>query len=45
MLPGKIFCILCNGVVSYKDGDKSRFVGHMNHEHEAISGINFILAG
>ena len=42
---GKIFCILCNGVVALWDGDKSRFIGHMNHEHEALLAINFILAG
>merc|ERR1712179_532676 len=44
-LPGKIFCILCNGVVSFKNGDRSRFIGHMNHEPEAFSGVSFILAG
>ena len=44
-LPGKIFCILCNGVVSFKNGDRSRFIGHMNHEHEAFLGVSFMLAG
>lgn len=44
-VPGKIFCILCNGVVSFKNGDRSRFIGHMNHEHEAYLGLSFILAG
>merc|ERR1719347_106545 len=43
-LPNKIFCILCNGVVSL-GGTKERFRGHMKYEHEAQTGIDFLLAG
>ena len=44
-IPQNIICILCKGVVPFKDGDKSRFADHMNNDHKANSGINFFLAG
>jgi len=43
--PGTVFCILCNGIVSYKKGDRKRFEDHMNIEHGAFYNLDFILAG
>jgi len=43
--PGTVFCILCNGLVSYKKGDSKRFEDHMNIEHGAFYNLDYILAG
>ena len=43
--PGTVFCILCNGIVSYKKGDTKRFEDHMNIEHGAFYNLEYILAG
>ena len=45
LLPEKKLRILCKGVVSFKDGDKSRFVDHINNDHDAYLGINFLFVG
>jgi len=45
MKPGTIFCALCQGIVSYKKGDSSRFNDHMNIEHGAYHNLRYILAG
>eukprot|EP00092_Neocalanus_flemingeri_P007466 GFUD01008063.1.p1 GENE.GFUD01008063.1~~GFUD01008063.1.p1 ORF type:complete len:523 (-),score=119.97 GFUD01008063.1:42-1610(-) len=43
-IPGTVCCILCRGMVIYKDGDKSRFKNHMNNEHGAFFDIDYLLA-
>ena len=40
-----MFCILCNGIVSYSRGDTKRFDDHMNIEHGAFYNLDYILAG
>eukprot|EP00092_Neocalanus_flemingeri_P006752 GFUD01007294.1.p1 GENE.GFUD01007294.1~~GFUD01007294.1.p1 ORF type:complete len:321 (-),score=92.00 GFUD01007294.1:37-999(-) len=40
-----IVCFLCKGVVSYKNKDSSKFQKHMNNEHMAYFGMEFLLAG
>ena len=44
MIPGTVCCLLCRGMVIYKDGDKSRFKNHMNNEHGAFFDIDYLLA-
>jgi len=44
LIPGTVCCILCRGMVIYKDGDKSRFKNHMNNEHGAFFDIDYLLA-
>merc|ERR1712096_370786 len=46
MLPvqGTVCCILCRGVLNYKDKDSSRFESHMQSEHGAYFDLEFILA-
>ena len=43
-IPGTVCCILCCGMVFYKDGDKSRFKNHMNNLHGAFFDIDYLLA-
>jgi len=38
-------CFLCKGFVSYKEGDTSKFNRHMNNEHMAYFGLEYLLAG
>ena len=38
-------CILCQGLVAYSKGGRSRFDDHMNVEHGVSANLNFILAG
>eukprot|EP00092_Neocalanus_flemingeri_P026714 GFUD01028964.1.p1 GENE.GFUD01028964.1~~GFUD01028964.1.p1 ORF type:complete len:488 (+),score=96.23 GFUD01028964.1:238-1701(+) len=45
MKPGTVFCVLCQGVVSYKKGEIRRFNEHMNIEHGAYHNLRYILAG
>jgi len=45
MRPGTVFCILCQGIVTYKDGDTKRFNDHMNIEHGAFHNLRYLLAG
>ena len=45
MRPGTISCVLCQGVVSYREGNAERFIDHMNIEHAAAYNLRFILAG
>ena len=44
MRPGTLTCILCRGVVQYKNSNKVRFVKHMENEHAAYFDLDFILA-
>lgn len=44
LIPGTVCCLLCRGMVIYKDGDKSRFKNHMNNEHGAFFDIDYLLA-
>jgi len=45
MRPGTVFCILCQGIVTYKNGDTKRFNDHMNIEHGAFHNLRYLLAG
>jgi len=44
IIPGTVCCLLCRGMVIYKDGDKTRFRAHMNNEHGAFFDIDYLLA-
>jgi len=44
IIPGTVCCILCRGMVIYKDGDKTRFKNHLNNEHGAFFDIDYLLA-
>ena len=44
VIPGTVCCLLCRGLVIYKNGDKSRFNAHMNNEHGAFFDIDYLLA-
>merc|ERR1719370_1546331 len=39
-----LVCFLCNGIVSYKDRNPSKFNRHMNSEHNAYYGLEYLLA-
>ena len=41
---GSVKCILCRGLVIYKEGDKSRFFAHLQNEHGAFFDYDFLLA-
>merc|ERR1712202_3749 len=41
---GTVCCILCRGVLNFKDKDSSRFESHMQSEHGAYFDLEFILA-
>jgi len=40
-----LVCFLCKGIVSYKDCNPSKFNKHMNTEHNAYYGLEYLLAG
>jgi hypothetical protein len=42
--PGTLRCILCRGVVQYRDRDEAKFVKHMENEHGAYFDLDLILA-
>jgi len=44
VIPGTVCCLLCRGLVIYKQGDSSRFKAHLNNEHGAFFDINYLLA-
>eukprot|EP00092_Neocalanus_flemingeri_P038497 GFUD01041908.1.p1 GENE.GFUD01041908.1~~GFUD01041908.1.p1 ORF type:complete len:319 (+),score=86.46 GFUD01041908.1:69-1025(+) len=46
MLPvqGTVCCILCRGVLGYKEKDSARFESHMQSEHGAYFDLEFVLA-
>jgi len=44
VIPGTICCLLCRGLVIFKNGDKSRFKAHLNNEHGAFFDIDYLLA-
>ena len=37
-------CILCRGLVIYKDGDMTRFTSHLANEHGAFFDVEYLLA-
>jgi len=37
-------CILCRGLVIYKDGDMTRFSSHLANEHGAFFDVEYLLA-
>ena len=41
---GTVRCLLCRGLVIYKNGDKSRFVSHLQNEHGAFFDTDYLLA-
>ena len=43
-IPETVTCILCHGLVIYRDGDKIRFREHMRNEHGAFFDLDYILA-
>lgn len=43
--PNTIVCFMCKGFVSYKDNNPSKFNKHMNSEHMAFFGLEYLLAG
>ena len=42
---GTIVCFLCKAFVSYRDNESSKFVRHMNSQHNAYFGMEYLLAG
>ena len=42
--PGTLCCILCRGMVQYRNRDNSKFIKHMENEHGAYFDLDFILA-
>jgi len=44
VIPGTVCCLLCHGIVIYKDGDSTRFVNHMKSEHSAFFDMEYLLA-
>ena len=43
-IPATVTCLLCHGLVIYRDGDKIRFREHMRNEHGAFYDLDFLLA-
>ena len=39
----KIACLLCRGLITFRNGDKSRFLDHMNNEHDARFDFDVVL--
>merc|ERR1712189_113613 len=42
--PGTVCCLLCRGMVAFRNGDPTRFNNHMEYEHQAYFDIEFLLA-
>jgi len=42
--PGTVCCILCRGMIAYRNNDTTRFSNHMNYEHGAYFDMEFLLA-
>jgi len=42
--PGTVCCILCRGMIAYRNNDTTRFTNHMNYEHGAYFDMEFLLA-
>ena len=42
--PGTVCCLLCRGMVAYRNLDTARFAAHMNYEHGAYFDMEFLLA-
>lgn len=42
--PGTVCCILCRGMIAYRNSDTARFNNHMNYEHGAYFDMEFLLA-
>ena len=43
-IPETVNCILCHGMIIYRDGDKLKFREHMRYEHGAFYDLDFLLA-
>ena len=41
---GTLQCLLCKGVVTFVNGDKSKFENHMQADHDAYFNHNLMLA-
>ena len=41
---GTVRCLLCRGLILYKNGDNTRFTAHLANEHAAFFDINYLLA-
>jgi len=44
-LSGTVPCFLCKAFIYYERSDKSKLMSHMNEEHNAFFGSDFLLAG
>jgi len=44
-LSGTVPCFLCKAFIYYEKADKSKMMAHMNSEHNAFFGMDFLLAG
>ena len=42
--PGTVCCLLCRGMVAFRNGDPTRFNNHMEYEHQAYFDMEFLLA-
>ena len=42
--PGTVCCLLCRGMIAYRNCDPSRFHNHMNYEHGAYFDMEFLLS-
>merc|ERR1711997_505840 len=42
--PHTLTCLLCGGLVSFKKGDKSRFLSHALNDHDAFLNAELLLA-
>ena len=44
-LSGLVPCFLCKAFIYYEKRDKTKLLAHMNSEHNAFFGVDFLLAG
>ena len=42
--PDTVCCLLCHGIIIFKEDDKTRFNSHMINEHGAFFALDFLLA-
>ena len=42
--PETVCCLLCHGIIIFKEDDKTRFNNHMINEHGAFFSLDFLLA-
>jgi len=43
-VPGTLVCLLCKGVVKYKNGDNTKYVKHLKNEHSVSFHHDLLLA-